>query len=244
LFLRAIPSSPGFTIGPSLFPIALRHLLFESQPVLGGITTCGSCGARVDPCAEHYITCRGTGNWYTYLHHSLVSCVSELIRSVYPHAIMRQEDAVGSAFYSPRHRPDISLLGYRGTEEHMLIECTVFRPFAVSHLRRDLSSLVESVVTRRESDYGDVRPHRLVVFAVSDFGQVSTGTAQFLYECARARSDRLLMEGRLATSTATTWSSFWRQRLSVTLARAIAHIICYRSMEDYAAQRTGGLYVL
>jgi hypothetical protein len=54
---------------------------------LGGrITACGSCGVGVDPCVEHSITCRCTGNWYTYIHHLLATCVSDLCRSsVYPH---------------------------------------------------------------------------------------------------------------------------------------------------------------
>jgi hypothetical protein len=108
---------------------------------------------------------------------------------------------VGSVHYSPRHRPDISLLHYRGSGEHLLVECTIYRPFASSHIGRDLTALAESVVSRREADYGDVRPHRLVVFAVSDFGQISEGTAQFLRECTRVRSDRLLVEGRLSTPT-------------------------------------------
>ena len=83
---------------------------------------------------------------------------------------MRVEDAVGSAHYSPRHRPDIALLHYREFGEHLKVECIVYRPFAWSHIGRDLTSFAESAVSRREAEYGDVRPHRLVIFAFSDFG--------------------------------------------------------------------------
>eukprot|EP00899_Mesostigma_viride_P025989 jgi/Mesvir1/6575/Mv06322-RA.1 len=57
-----------------------------------------------------------------------------MIRSVFPHANIRSEDADGAAFYSPNHRPDIVVLDFEGGGRHLLIDVSVARPLALSHV--------------------------------------------------------------------------------------------------------------
>eukprot|EP00899_Mesostigma_viride_P018339 jgi/Mesvir1/26506/Mv16164-RA.1 len=57
-----------------------------------------------------------------------------MVRSVFPHANIRSEDADGAAFYSPNHRPDIVVLDFEGGGRHLLIDVSVARPLALSHV--------------------------------------------------------------------------------------------------------------
>jgi hypothetical protein len=60
-------------------------------------------------------------------------------------------------------------------------------------------------------------------------GQVVT----LLCECMAVQEDRLDVEGRHSTWACRTFSSFWKQRLSVTLARRLACVILLCAQEAY-----------
>ena len=84
--------------------------------------------------------------------------------------------------------------------------------------------------------YGNVAPHRLVVFAIDEYGMLSPDARWLLQQCVTMREDRLDVEGRLSTWSCRTFSSFWRQRLSVTLARRRSTIVLTRAQRDYRVQ--------
>ena len=150
---------------------------------------------------------------------------------------MRLEDVVGAAHYSPGHRPDITILDAGGVGSHTLVEVTVFRPTAPTYhrptLRRVPGEALQARQEQRRRDYGDVGPHRLVVFAIADYGQLSTDAARVLQECVEAREDRLDVEEEHATWACRSFSSFWRQRLSVVLATGVATCILRQAQRDW-----------
>eukprot|EP00899_Mesostigma_viride_P005334 jgi/Mesvir1/14801/Mv05439-RA.1 len=116
-YLRALPMAPPFALAPSHYSVALRHQLFAPQPLVPAGRPCGSCGQPLDPTGTHYLACMGgqqNQNWYLYLHTVLLTVVLAMIRSVFPHANIRSEDADGTAFYSPNHRPDTVVLDFEG----------------------------------------------------------------------------------------------------------------------------------
>eukprot|EP00899_Mesostigma_viride_P017725 jgi/Mesvir1/25954/Mv20946-RA.1 len=94
-----------------------------------------------------------------------------MIRSVFPHANIRSEDADGAAFYSPNHRPDIVVLDFEGGGRHLLIDVSVARPLALSHVAG--ASLTAGYTADRAERakllaYGDVGHHRVVPFVLED----------------------------------------------------------------------------
>eukprot|EP00899_Mesostigma_viride_P022748 jgi/Mesvir1/3658/Mv14950-RA.1 len=82
--------------------------------------------------------------------------------------------------------------------------------------------------------YGDVGHHRVVPFVLEEFGAMGPLTSAFFKECCRLREDRLDLEGQRAPWSARTWTSYWRQRLSVALTRAMADIMLRRYTADRA----------
>eukprot|EP00899_Mesostigma_viride_P013339 jgi/Mesvir1/22005/Mv14785-RA.1 len=85
--------------------------------------------------------------------------------------------------------------------------------------------------------YGDVGHHRVVPFVLEEFGAMGPLTSAFFKECCRLREDRLDLEGQRAPWSARTWTSYWRQRLSVALTRAMADIMLRRTRADFAVQQ-------
>ena len=85
----------------------------------------------------------------------------------------------------------------------------------------------------RRTGYGDLGQHRLLVFAVDEYGMMSRDAQTLLRECITIKEDRLDVEGRHSTWACRTFSSFWKQRLSVTLARRLVCVILLRAQGDY-----------
>eukprot|EP00899_Mesostigma_viride_P022928 jgi/Mesvir1/381/Mv11276-RA.1 len=161
-----------------------------------------------------------------------------MVRSVFPHANIRSEDADGAAFYSPNHRPDIVVLDFEGGRpggRHLLIDVSVARPLALSPVA-GASLTAGHTADRAERAkllaYGDVGHHRVVPFVLEEFGAMGM-TSAFFKECCRLREDRLDLEGQRAPWSARTWTSYWRQRLSVALTRAMADIMLRRTRAGF-----------
>jgi hypothetical protein len=86
----------------------------------------------------------------------------------------------------------------------------------------------------RRAGYGDLGQHRLLVFAVDEYGMMSRDAHTLVRGCITVQEDRLDVEGRHSTWACRTFSaSFWKQRLSVTLGRRLACVILLRAKEDY-----------
>eukprot|EP00899_Mesostigma_viride_P027467 jgi/Mesvir1/7905/Mv11836-RA.1 len=241
-FLRALPMSPLFTLVPALYAIALRHQLFAPQPLITAGASCGSCGLALDTTGTHYIACMGgqqNQNWFLYLHTALLRVVCAMVRSVFPHSTIKCEDADGAALYSPNHRrPDITVLDYDGQGCHLLIDVSVARPLSGRHiLRAAVDAGAAAAVAERDkfASYGNVGPHRVIPFVLEEFGAMGPKTAEFFHECCQRREDRLDLEGQTAPWSARTWSSYWRQRLSLALTRTVADVLFRRTRADFVA---------
>jgi hypothetical protein len=88
--------------------------------------------------------------------------------------------------YSPLHRPDVTILDAGGFGVHTLVESTVFRATAAANVRSSTrmgpggrlvygmigAALAARQETRR-AGYGDLGQHRLLVFAVDEYGMMS-----------------------------------------------------------------------
>eukprot|EP00899_Mesostigma_viride_P020075 jgi/Mesvir1/28069/Mv04662-RA.1 len=140
----------------------------------------------------------------------------------------------------PNHRPDIVVLDFEGGGRHLLIDVSVARPLALSHVAG--ASLTAGYTADRAERakllaYGDVGHHRVVPFVLEEFGAMGPLTSAFFKECCRLREDRLDLEGQRAPWSARTWTSYWRQRLSVALTRAMADIMLRRTRADFAVQQ-------
>ena len=163
-----------------------------------------------------------------------------MVRSVFPHAHIRSEDADGATFYSPNRRPDIVVLNFEGGGRHLLIDVSVARPLALTHVV-GASLAAGHAADEAERDklrrYGDVGHHRVVPFVLEEFGAMGPLTASFFKECCRLREDRLDLEGHRVPWSARTWTSYWRQRLSLAMTRAIADILLRRTRADFAARQ-------
>ena len=239
-FLMAIPRAAHFAMGPAVFQTALRYRLREAQPAAVSIPMCGGCGGIMDPEATHYVCCHGVsgrGNHVTAMHHAMVWALVGMLRAVYGTARVLVEDAAGAAHYSPLHRPDITILDTNGPGSHTLIEVTLFRPAAPTYhrwgARRPVGGDLHARQERRRREYGNVGPHRLLVFAVADYGMLSPDARQLLRECVEARADRLDVEDGLATWACRSFSAFWRQRLSVVLATGVACCVLRQAQRDW-----------
>jgi hypothetical protein len=249
-FLMAVPKSALFTLPPAIFQTAVRFRLREAQPVALPVTRC-SCGHALDEAATHYIHCRGApgvggGNFFTSIHDAMLREVANMLRTVYPRGQVVSEDYVGAMSYSPLHRPDVTILDAGGFGVHTLVELTVFRATAAANVRSSTrmgpggrlvhgtigAALAARQETRR-AGYGDLGQHRLLVFALDEYGMMSRDALTLLRECITVREDRLDVEGRHSTWACRTFSSFWKQRLSVTLARRLACVILLRAQGDY-----------
>jgi hypothetical protein len=60
----------------------------------------------------------------------------------------------------------------------------------------------------QRAGYGDLGQHRLLVFAVDEYGMMSRDAQTLLRECIAVREDRLDVEGRHSTWACRTFSSF------------------------------------
>jgi hypothetical protein len=101
----------------------------------------------------------------------------------------------------------------------------------------------------RRAGYGDLSQHRLLVFAVDEYGMMLRDAHTLLRECVAVREDWLDVEGRYFTGSCRTFSSFWKQRLSGTLARRLACLVlkdttvvcsrCCKRLVDIRSQKYG-----
>ena len=188
----------------------------------------------------------GGGNFFTSVHDAMLREVANMLRSVFPRGQVVAEDYVGAMSYSPSHRPDVTILDAGGFGVHTLVELTVFRATAAANVRSSTrmgpggrlmhGTIGAGLAARQETrrvGYGDLGQHRLLVFAVDEYGMMSRDAQTLLRECITIREDRLDVEGRHSTWACRTFSSFWKQRLSVTLARRLACVILLRAQGDY-----------
>jgi hypothetical protein len=166
-----------------------------------GLHALAGLTARIDPLqlwpcfgcesATHYIHCRGApgvggGNFFTSIHDAMLREVANMLHTVYPRGQVVSEDYVGAMSYSPLHCPDVTILDAGGFGVHTLVELTVFRATAAANVRSSTrmgpggrlvhgsigAALAAPQETRRAS-YGDLGQHRLLVFAVDEYGMMS-----------------------------------------------------------------------
>jgi hypothetical protein len=235
-FLRAIPKHPIFAFTSEQYQCAVRHLLKAPQPVVGAVITCGGCGEAVDAEGLHYISCAGGHSWFTAVHNAVEVVVCQMLRSVYPSGRVVMEDRQGARVYSPHHCPDVTVFDHDGRGYHLLVDPRILRPLTSRYVHL-AGETPGAAAARVELDkvrvYGNVGQHRVVPFVLEEWGLMGPMTRRFFGDCLRVRRDRLEVEGRYATWSARTWSSFWRQRLSVTLAKVLADCIIRRAQADY-----------
>eukprot|EP00899_Mesostigma_viride_P026324 jgi/Mesvir1/6877/Mv09045-RA.1 len=114
------------------------------------------------------------------------------------------------------HWPDIVVLDFEGGGRHLLIDVSVARPLALSHVAG--ASLTAGYTADRAEGPSSwptatyVGHHCVVPFVLEDFGAMGPLTSAFFKECCRLREDRLDLEGQRAPWSARTWTSYWRQR--------------------------------
>lgn len=241
-FMRAIPSFGPFRLSPAEFPVAVRHHFMETQPVVAGVSTCGDChhpmGPRPD--AIHYIECRGGGSWFGRFHDALEAQVFRMVAEVFPGQGRVQTQDYYSHGYSPSYIPDISVFDYDGLGSTLVVEVSIYRPTCDTHLPiacGEPGAASAAVEARRRAGYRSLPPGtHWRPFIVDTFGHMSPGTHAFLGELARLRGDALGTQGAVAPDHTMSWSSMWRQRLSMTMARQAAQIITRRARTDYPLQ--------
>jgi hypothetical protein len=233
---------PVYMIEPALFPVCVRHHLRAVQPLVHAITRCGDCGRQVDNRALHYMLCRGgsrSGNCFSSIHDALAQVLRDMLRSVYPRRSILVEDVVGATMYSPNHRPDITVMDHDSRGVHLLCDVSIVRPCSDTHADRASSNpggAAAYVESQKLAIFGDVGPHRVVPLVFEEYGHMGPSTAKFFSDCVQLRVDRLDVESSLATWSASSWSSHWRQRISVALVRRIADTIIRRAQGDYSVQ--------
>jgi len=71
------------------------------------------------------------------------------------------------------------------------------------------------------------------------FGGYGEAAMELFHRLQRQRRDGLVQERHGSTSSASTFTSYWRQRISITLQRAIASGFLVRGAADYAAAAGG-----
>ena len=76
-----------------------------------------------------------------------------------------------------------------------------------------------------------VSPHTLIPFAVDLFGGLGPAARQFFLTCHRQRQQTQGQNEYVPWRIS--WSESWRQRLSVTLARAISRVIRLRAGNSF-----------
>eukprot|EP00899_Mesostigma_viride_P023176 jgi/Mesvir1/4042/Mv25651-RA.1 len=242
--------SPLFTLVPALYAIALRHELFAPQPLITAGASCGSCGLALDTTGTHYMMHRVHG-W---------PAKPELV-PLSPYRSPPGGVCHGSVGLSPLHHqvrgrgwgrplltqpppaPTLPCLTTTGR----VATCSSMSPWlrrspvATSSGRLWMPALLPLSVAERDkfASYGNVGPHRVIPFVLEEFGAMGPAHArQRSFSTSAASAVKTASTSRVrpaAPWSARTWSSYWRQRLSLALTRTVADVLFRRTRADFVA---------
>ncbi|KAK3258683.1 hypothetical protein CYMTET_32280, partial [Cymbomonas tetramitiformis] len=236
--LNALPSDGGFRMRPDAAVISLCLQLGVSIPLVREVSAVGTgrcaCGAVVDGFGYHYLACNRRG-MFTYRHDAVQDVLYEMLRKVFDPASVKRTHTYHRS-YSPRWRPDITVLNYDGRGRHLIIDVAIGFPCAPTYVEgaaRVPLHTAAGMERRKVETYGDVTPHRLVPFAVEVFGGLGAQARQLLQDCERRRQDRLGPELATATWSTPTFASYWGQRIMVAMHGAQGFGLHGRALEDY-----------
>ena len=236
-FMRTIPSHPGVRLTTEEYHVASRWFFRAPQPILGQVQRCQDCESHIDLLGLHLLACRGGrgsggGNYYTYVHHRLRNELARMAKAAFPLAEVRLEDRVGAFTYSPNHAPDVTIINPFGDGKHLLLDVTCIRPWVASQAHHvSPHEALREAEDRKRMVYGDVSPHTLIPFAVDLFGGLGPAARQFFLTCHRQR--QLTQGQNQYVPWRISWSESWRQKMSVTLARAISRVIRLRAGNSF-----------
>ncbi|KAK3252223.1 hypothetical protein CYMTET_38466 [Cymbomonas tetramitiformis] len=173
--LNALPSDGGFRMRPDAAVISLCLQLGVSIPLVREVSAVGTgrcaCGDVVDGFGYHYLACNRRG-MFTYRHDAVQDVLYEMLRKVFDPASVKRTHTYHRS-YSPRWRPDITVLNYDGRGRHLIIDVAIGFPCAPTYVEGAARVPLHTAATverRTVETYGDVTPHRLVPFAVEVFG--------------------------------------------------------------------------
>ncbi|KAK3268450.1 hypothetical protein CYMTET_23049 [Cymbomonas tetramitiformis] len=236
--LNALPSDGGFRMRPDAAIISLCLQLGVSIPLVREVSAVGTgrcaCGDVVDGFGYHYLACNRRG-MFTYQHDAVQDVLFEILRKVFDPASVKRTHTYHRS-YSPRWRPDITVLNYDGRGRHLIIDVAIGFPCAQTYVEgaaRVPLHTAAAMERRKVETYGDVTPHRLVPFAVEVFGGLGAQAQQLLQDCERRRQDRLGPELATATWSTPTFASYWGQRIMVAMHGAQGFGLHGRALEDY-----------
>ncbi|KAK3251827.1 hypothetical protein CYMTET_38853 [Cymbomonas tetramitiformis] len=175
--LNALPMG-GFVLRPAAAVIAVCLQLGAAVPLVREVSAVGTgrctCGEVVDEFGSHYLACNMQG-MFAYRHDAVQDVLYEMLRKVFDPASVKRTHVYHRS-YSPRWRPDITVLNYDGRGRHLIIGVVVGFPCARTYVE-------------------GVTPHKLVPFVVEVFGGLGVQAKQFLQDCCLRRQDRLGPEG-------------------------------------------------
>ncbi|KAK3279724.1 hypothetical protein CYMTET_12402 [Cymbomonas tetramitiformis] len=172
---------------------------------------------------------------FTYRHDAVQDVLVEMLRKVFDPASVKKTHTYHRS-YSPRYKPDITLLNYDGRGRRLIINVVIGFPCALSYVEVASSEPQHTAKVeerRKEYLYGDVSPHKLVPFAVEAFGGLSVQAKKFLEMCAERRQDRLGPELNSVTWSTPTFKSYWGQKLMITLQGSHTFGLHTRALEDF-----------
>eukprot|EP00854_Cymbomonas_tetramitiformis_P001685 gene1685-biopygen1549 len=131
----------GFRLKPFASVISLCLQLGITLPLVREVSAVGTvrcaCGGEVDEfCkfSDHYLICNRRG-MITHRHDAVQDVLVEMLRKVHDPASVKKTHVYHHS-YSPRWRPDITVLNYDGRGRHLIIDMVVGFPCAPSFVQQ------------------------------------------------------------------------------------------------------------
>ncbi|KAK3289597.1 hypothetical protein CYMTET_2982 [Cymbomonas tetramitiformis] len=122
--LNALPEDGSVCLKPIASVISLCLQLGITFPLVREVSAVGTgrcpCGGEVDQFAYHYLACSRRG-MFTCQRKAVQDVLVEMLRKVFDPASMKKAHIYHRS-YSPRWRPDITLLNYDGRVRHLIID--------------------------------------------------------------------------------------------------------------------------
>ena len=223
----AVPSHK-FKLTPINFIIALQLSLRLPVMPLIGIRTC-MCGTQCDSLGDHVINCNRAA--HRTPGHNLIQDVVATMAKTAGKSVAHDSNRnrALSRPYSPLWCPDLTLLHGAPDASHIIIDIVTTSVVTQGHVIGAATTPFVAAIgaeSKKDATFGQLRPHSLVPFAVEDGGALGPRATRLFKDLQKECANRLRGDAHSAqTWSATGFSNYFRQQLSIANFRGLGHLL-------------------
>ena len=223
----AAQPSQHFTMHPVDFINAVQLACRAPTSHLAGCGDRCICGAHLDAYGDHIMSC----NLFLFLRttgHDLVQEEVAKMSRYAGHALSwdSKKAKARSVGYSPHHIPDLTLLHGAPDKSHVLIDIVCPSVVHVAAAAAFPLIAADAAEGSKHEMFGDVRPHKVLPFAVEDGGALGREAKTFFHTCKAACANQLRgADYERQTGTARGYSNFFFQSISAANYRGLSHTL-------------------